>query len=1000
MMRPQRTAKSIYRRSDPEPKIKDSCTQTDLSHEGLKEIISQFLKTKNWSDKIKKYVVETQNDQAPIKLTFHEWMKHFVEDESAKEGIVKTKKNSDVQSIDPCPNHAIFIKPEVDGNSSNVDTFDGTTIDKEIAKNILINGLDSEKQDGEDSEKGIRGDLEKTAGSPDKRMHINPEKKTRGRPPKRRRNSPEKFNSPGKATGKTEISNDATNKMAVDNPEKNGGINLEKQDDGNNKKNTETLCSPLKKATLASPQKTKTWFSPRKIASSQKPDLTPTLTTRRSKRGTSRIATETSMTETPTALPEHDVVRDTSLSALLKNDCEICGKDFRLHAELLKHRKDDHDGNVSKCTVCNKLFPTRTKMVIHRRLHTGARPYRCDDCGKCYFEMSSLRKHIIKSKHKCKSAIFERRKALSVKSTVRHIPCEKCGRVLRDLKSLRSHMWLHDGIDCKECGKAFKTDQALQHHMKLRHSERKPVKCRLMENKPKVIRRRYRKSKIPTNCPICRHETKHYVRHMLTHLAEVPTMCKFCAKVLDNEEELKSHLESHSPDDIKVCDLCGKSFGSRGRLNEHKRVHLRAALDQRPVFNCTQCNMGFLQEDQLQEHIECHTSNIDFKCVKCRETFSTTDQLKAHVLAHRGDLLPVNCPICNQSCPTKNWLSRHKVKKHCKNHMCSICGKQFSNNVDLNRHTLLHTGDFQHKCKICGKGFIRQAKLENHMLMHTGEKPFNCEHCGCTFYLEYLFKRHLLQHDSNAKFVCSECKLSFPDEAKLGRHLREHQKNHLITCSICNLAFVDSRYRRNHMRSVHGVKDFVCDVCSEELNCRIDLINHKFSVHGPEHIYTCSVCDKRFVKRVNLNVHFRKTHRKYIPLLPMKVEEDTDDEKSLKSEHAMKTEKPYSKVRKVKKNIEVENRPKMCPQCGTNPVANEASICEACKLDDHSTLLEVSDSTTENILLEIPSEIAAHGPTPGVLTCLACSKTFVLFDKFIAHMHEHPELQIKIETVE
>ncbi|XP_041356790.1 zinc finger protein 665-like [Gigantopelta aegis] len=901
MIRPRRSTKSKYRRIEPEPKIKDVCTQTDLSQEGLKEIVSQFIKSRNqWtnqSDWTKKAAVECQNGEAAVKLTFNEWVMQFVEDEPelVKSNSATTKQTTGAQLLlEPCLDNKTCIKVEVDANfhiSSNDDpaddTDDGAADDAKAAGSILTNGIDSDEKD--------------VGGSQKKTQKLHPNTRTRR----------------GKRTSK----------------------NADEDSD--------------------------------------------------------------SVTGAPTTLPAHDVEQDTSLSVLLKMICDICGKEFRLHTELVKHRKDEHGGCVSKCDVCNKLFSTRSKMEIHRRLHTGARPYTCEQCGRSYREMSSLRKHVLKSKHKCSSAIFERRKARNLKSTARHIPCEKCGRVLRDLKSLRSHMWLHDGINCKECGRPFKTDQTLQQHMKLKHTERKPIKHKPTENKPKIIKKRFRKGKIPNSCPICSHATKHYVRHMLTHLADVPTMCKFCAVILDSDEELQTHLDSHTPDEIQVCDTCGKAFGSRGRLNEHKRIHLRAALDQRPIFKCNVCNMGFLQEDQQKEHMECHVNNTNFRCVQCDDTFPTTDKLKAHVLLHTGEKQPINCPLCDLVCPTKNWYSRHKIKKHFKNHMCSACGKQFSNNVDLNRHTMLHTGNFKHKCEICGKGFIRLAKLNIHMCMHTGEKPFSCEHCGCTFYVEGLLKRHLLQHDGNANFVCSECNLSFPDEQKLGRHLREHQKNNsTITCTYCNLAFVDTRYRRNHMRSVHGVKDFVCDVCSEELNCRIDLINHRITVHGPEYIYTCNVCDKKFIKKVNLNVHIRKTHKQGFSLFSSKVDEDPDGEKSFKA--VIKTEKPFSKMSKGKKKRLVDvSRPKLCSQCGINQVENDAVlICDKCKRDDQSTLMDLSDNNTENILLEIPSEIAAHGPTPGVLTCLACSKTFVLFDNFIAHMHEHPELQIKIETVE
>ncbi|KAL1517637.1 hypothetical protein ABEB36_001375 [Hypothenemus hampei] len=74
--------------------------------------------------------------------------------------------------------------------------------------------------------------------------------------------------------------------------------------------------------------------------------------------------------------------------------CDICGRGFKDHDNLKKHKKSHTDLRPFKCTDCDKAFKHRYVLTYHQRIHTGERPYICGYCNKSFRQWTPFKVHL------------------------------------------------------------------------------------------------------------------------------------------------------------------------------------------------------------------------------------------------------------------------------------------------------------------------------------------------------------------------------------------------------------------------------------------------------------------------------------------------------------------------------------------------------------------------------------------------------------------------------
>ena len=233
-------------------------------------------------------------------------------------------------------------------------------------------------------------------------------------------------------------------------------------------------------------------------------------------------------------------------------------------------------------------------------------------------------------------------------------------------------------VQCRICRMKLKDYRYLFKHLKSRHGGHKDLQTCLEEVQPK--------KRVP--CPICKkpmlnHKTlSAHIRQFHAPPAPADVVCTTCKLSLPNQAALQQHMKkcgrqryscgdcastfsaigcleehmnaAHHAATMFICDACHKAFVSRIQLKRHKC--------QRFNHYCTQCDLGFMWNQNLLNHMKSvHgssvTSEAQFVCPSCERTFFIEGNLKQHMQEMHA--VPFKCTTCSKGFRTRSELLEH-----------------------------------------------------------------------------------------------------------------------------------------------------------------------------------------------------------------------------------------------------------------------------------------------------------------------------------------------------
>uniref|UniRef100_A0A3B3Q3T8 POZ/BTB and AT hook containing zinc finger 1 n=1 Tax=Paramormyrops kingsleyae TaxID=1676925 RepID=A0A3B3Q3T8_9TELE len=376
-------------------------------------------------------------------------------------------------------------------------------------------------------------------------------------------------------------------------------------------------------------------------------------------------------------------------------------------------------GTVKRGRGRPKKVPTMEPVLFNHTAHKEHGVYPCGVCGKVFTEAVRLRNH--EAQHAASSAAGNAASAapgLLENGVVLHVAADGG----RKRERTRRH------VGCDICGKVFRDVYHLNRH-KLSHSGEKPYAC-----------------------PVCGLRFKRKDRmsyHVRSHDGSVgkPYVCHSCGKGFSRPDHLNGHIKQvHTSERPHKCQICNASFATRDRLRSHLACH----EDKIP---CQVCGK-FLRAAYMTDHLKKHSEGPHNYCAICNKGFSTASYLKVHVKTHHGTpLLPAATahpfPEPRES-QTHNGAPYHSGRPYGQEDV-SKCPHQDSGSSDTSFGELSDVGELKSQrkgpdaglsgfpCPGGGAGSTGgggKAKADS-------EKKHPCSDCGQAFRSKSYLNKHL-----------------------------------------------------------------------------------------------------------------------------------------------------------------------------------------------------------------------------------------------------------------
>ncbi|XP_073703920.1 zinc finger protein ZFAT [Garra rufa] len=224
----------------------------------------------------------------------------------------------------------------------------------------------------------------------------------------------------------------------------------------------------------------------------------------------------------------------------------------------------------------------------------------------------------------------------------------------------------------------------------------------------------------------------------------------------------------------------------------------RLGQTQLKIFTCEYCNKVFKFKHSLQAHLRIHTNEKPFKCPQCDYASAIKANLSVHLRKHTGEKF--SCELCSFNCLSKGHLKVHveRVHKKIKQH-CRFCKKKYSDVKNLLKH-IRETHDMNDKK-------VQDSYNEYSLQTREGKRQllYNCQICDRKFKNELERDRHMMVHGNKRPFGCELCDHGSTKYQALQAHIRKHP--FIYVCAICQEKFVSSVRLRSHLREFHPESD-------------------------------------------------------------------------------------------------------------------------------------------------------------------------------------------------
>uniref|UniRef100_A0A1B0BEA6 C2H2-type domain-containing protein n=1 Tax=Glossina palpalis gambiensis TaxID=67801 RepID=A0A1B0BEA6_9MUSC len=462
-----------------------------------------------------------------------------------------------------------------------------------------------------------------------------------------------------------------------------------------------------------------------------------------------------------------------------------------------------------------------------------------------------------------------------------------CDEVLTNIKHLARHIVIRHYRNleslkiygsCPECECNFSEFTQYNKHSCCRHLRRIPG--------------------VGNTCKFCNlsfQSFKRYIFHMQFHLQKHrPKICLICSATFDDLNEFFEHVTyKHEMGNLKACLKCDRCFKDEKLYKSHMKKH-----NSKPSYDCSQCHKKYEYRHNLLTHMATyHNYKTKYlQCEYCHKQFVSSNSYRKHQKFHLPETevhayVCIECGLVGSESDTLKMHTEIDSSSPCFNaeiveqivtvvYNCENCSLDFENVKQLKKHRLsspTHRDDL-FKCSLCDKAHDDYRRMRNHVKTHKTYEHWqenfpvcrlyvcnkqNCEESYPLWSSLYYHKKRphrKLNADKISKldFKCQFCKKLCPTKMSLAVHVARSHNNKYLKCSYCHYSYKDEKCLQEHIDYMHT--PVTCDQCFKTIKNRKNFEIHKHVVHQHTQRYFCSVCQKGFYHRSEMENHEKTAH--------------------------------------------------------------------------------------------------------------------------------------------
>jgi len=225
-------------------------------------------------------------------------------------------------------------------------------------------------------------------------------------------------------------------------------------------------------------------------------------------------------------------------------------------------------------------------------------------------------------------------------------------------------------------------------------------------------------------------------------------------------------------------------------------------------FACSLCDFETVQEEEIKTHMESHEICMVFSCKHCHFQAASKSSLRNHLTEAHEDLC-YKCKNCEYKATTYGAMSRHVRTVHKgEKFPCSMCDYVATQKSNLTTHmSRLHSGFII--CKVCKAVFNSKSELLEHEQTHqTIKKEFifcTYENCNYKARSKYGLQLHVDKIHLGRRYVCDECNYIATQKCHLRVHIRTVHEGRSFPCHLCDHVASYKNNLKRHIISIHGL---------------------------------------------------------------------------------------------------------------------------------------------------------------------------------------------------